>query len=245
MSTIDETELHSWLDGELDPARAAEVENYLAAHPEAAQRIAAFRAQKEALHALFDPVLAEPVPPRLLQRRRRFPLMRVAAAVAWLAVGGAAGWAVRGVLGPDTALPLARQAAVAHAVYVPEVRHPVEVGAAEEQHLVAWLSKRLGNPVKAPNLNELGYGLVGGRLLPAAEGPAAQFMYQNAKGGRLTLYVRTAVEQSRETAFSYAREAGVSVFYWVDGPLGYALSGDLDREHLLQVAHAVYRQLNP
>ncbi len=243
---ISEHDLHAYADGELDPARVAEVEAHLAADPGAAQRVALWHRQKEALHALFDGVLAEPVPARLLEQpRARRPLLRMAAALAWLAVGGVAGWALRGAPPAPHVSPLARQAAVAHAVYVPEVKHPVEVGADQEQHLVTWLSKRLGAPVKAPRLGELGYSLVGGRLLPADEGPAAQFMYQDAGGHRLTLYVRISAEGNRETAFRYARESGVSVFYWVDGNLGYALSGDLDKDRLLRVAQSVYHQLNP
>ncbi|HEX9178967.1 MAG TPA: anti-sigma factor [Burkholderiales bacterium] len=245
---ISEHDLHAYADGELDPARTAAVEAHLAADHGASQRVAAWRRQKEALHALFDPVLAEPVPQRLLEPpRARPPMLRMAAVVAWLVVGGAAGWALRG-MGPAPvphAVPLAHQAAVAHAVYAPEVRHPVEVGADQEQHLVAWLSKRLGAQVKAPHLNELGYSLVGGRLLPAAEGPAAQFMYQDAEGRRVTLYVRTDARDNQETAFRYARESGVSVFYWVEGSLGYALSAELDKGELLRVAQAVYHQLNP
>ena len=248
MTAINENDLQRFVDGQLDPARAAEVEAYLASDGEAAERVTAYRRQNEALHALFDPVLEEPVPPALLARpESRRPLLRHAAVVAWIALGGIAGWAVRGafdVTGAHTAT-LPRQAAVAHAVYVPEVRHPVEVGADQEKHLVAWLSKRLGAEVKAPDLGELGFGLVGGRLLPSGEGPAAQFMYQDGEGHRLTLYVRRGTEDNRETAFRFAQESGVGVFYWVEGPLGYALSGDLDKSELLKVANAVYRQLNP
>ena len=61
---------------------------------------------------------------------------------------------------------MARRAAVAHAVYSPEVRHPVEVGADQEQHLVTWLSKRLGLKIKAPKLDEAGMALVGGVAQP-------------------------------------------------------------------------------
>jgi anti-sigma factor RsiW len=134
---------------------------------------------------------------------------------------------------------------VAHVVYTPEVRHPVEVGAEQEAHLAAWLSKRLGVSVRVPHLSEAGYELVGGRLLPGSSGPAAQFMYQDGRGQRLTLYVRTDGGGSRETAFRYARENNIGVFYWIDGPLGYALSGDLEKPELLKVAQAVYHQLNP
>ena len=119
---------------------------------------------------------------------------------------------------------------------------PVEVTASEEQHLVNWLSKRLGAGVRAPDLEPAGFALVGGRLLPGSDGgPAAQFMYEDQSGRRLTLYLRHAQWDSGETAFRDAERVGVSLFYWIDGPFGYALAGDLDRERLLEVARLVYR----
>jgi anti-sigma factor RsiW len=140
----------------------------------------------------------------------------------------------------------ARRAAVAHATYSPEVRHPVEVGADQEDHLVAWLSKRLGAPIRAPKLDAVGYSLVGGRLLPGESGPVAHFMYQCSRGTRVTLYLRTEPGNNRETAFRYAREGNVGVFYWVDRRMGYALSSaDIGKDELLNVANAAYRQLNP
>src|SRR2546422_8631539 len=52
------------------------------------------------------------------------------------------------------------------------------------EHLVAWLSKRVGARVRAPKLDEAGMALVGGRLLPGESGPVALFMYQTAAGDR-------------------------------------------------------------
>jgi anti-sigma factor RsiW len=140
---------------------------------------------------------------------------------------------------------LARSAAVAHAVYSPEQRHPVEVGADQQQHLVTWLSKRLGAPLHPPQLGALGYELIGGRLLPGQSGPVAQFMYDNAGGKRLTLYVSTEQRHNRTTAFRFAQEGQVGVFYWIDGRYGYALSGGLDKATLAKLADAVYAQLEP
>lgn len=242
---ITEAELHAYVDGQLPAERRAAVEDYLAAHPAEAERVRTYRRQNEQLHVLFDTVLDEPVP-ATLQRppARRVPgLTRAAALLAAAAVGGVLGWALRGGEAVEITAGLPQQAAIAHLVYSPEVLHPVEVGAREEAHLVAWLSKRLGAPVRAPQLAEAGFELVGGRLLPGEAGPAAQFMYQDARGARLTLYVRTA-EDNRETAFRYAQEGKVGVFYWVDGPFGYALSGELERAQLLAVAEDVYRALN-
>ena len=87
--------------------------------------------------------------------------------------------------------------------------------------------------------------LVGGRLLPGDSGPVAQFMYQTPNGRRLTLYLRQERSQNKETAFRYAREHNVGVFYWIDRDRGYAIaSGDLSRAELLKVADLVYKQLD-
>jgi anti-sigma factor RsiW len=111
---------------------------------------------------------------------------------------------------------------------------------------VTWLSKRLGAQVRAPKLEAVGYSLVGGRLLPGDNGPVAHFMYQTEKGRRITLYVRTDAAENRETAFRYAAEGNVKVFYWIDRKLGYAISSaDIGKDELLKIANAVYQQLNP
>lgn len=154
--------------------------------------------------------------------------------------GGTAKMAAN-ALGEDDAL--ARHAAVAHVTFSPEARHPVEVGADQEAHLVAWLSKRLGTTLRPPKLGELGYDLIGGRLLPGDDGPVAQFMYQDKAGARLTLYVSTEQTGKRETGFRFSQEGSVSVFYWIDGQFGYALSATIPKAALGQIADAVYRQL--
>lgn len=219
------------------------------------------KALSQALHQLYDPVLEEAVPERLHARRGGRARWRAAAiAAAWvvlgLGAGGLAGWqlhAMRTVAPPQAEVPgFVRRAAIAHAVYSPEIRHPVEVGADQEAHLVAWLSKRLGSPLRAPHLEDVGYTLVGGRLLPGESGvagapaPVAQFMYQCKQGTRVTLYVRTDTAGNRETAFRYAAEGSVKVFYWIDRKLGYAISSaDITKDDLFKVADAVYKQLNP
>lgn len=245
-----ESDLHALVDGHLDAARAAEVAAWLAANPEDAARVHAWKAQKEALHAAFDGLL-EQAPPARLQRAAIAPpwhrrLLPMAAVVAWIALGATIGFFARSAVTPapraDLAASLPRQAAIAHTVYSPEVKHPVEVGAEQEAHLTQWLSKRLGSPLAIPHLNGQGFDLVGGRLLPGDKGPVAQFMYQDKAGLRLTLYVRRDAGNA-ETAFRFASEGAVSVFYWIDGPFGYALSGELPRDRLLTLADATYRQM--
>lgn len=262
---ITENDLHAHADGRLDATRRAEVESYLESNEETAERVAEYARQNAALRELYAPALGEPVPQRMVSAAARLQRTRVGlVAAGWMALGGMvgllaggiAGWnlnpGTRDIAGSNAPAAIVRRAAIAHVTYSPEVRHPVEVGADQEAHLVAWLSKRLGAPVRAPKLESVGLTLVGGRLLPgdnAPEGspvPTAQFMYQTQKGNRVTLYVRTEVPDRGETAFRYAREGSVSVFYWVDRRFGYALSSsDMDRSELLKVANTVYQQLNP
>lgn len=249
----DEARLHAYADGRLSAEETRAVEAELARDPEAAARVADWRALNARLHALYDPIIDEPVPARLLvaPREERWRVARAAAAtVVWLVAGIGVGWWWRGPgvsvqVGPVAAV--AERAALAHAVYVPEVRHPVEVTADQEAHLVAWLSKRLGEPIKAPKLIANGYELVGGRLLPSApDGPAAQFMYQDASGNRITLYLKCMGDSLKgETAFRYNSSGTVGVFTWIDERVAYALSAELPRDRHLALAEAVYRQLNP
>lgn len=254
MSTpISEEDLHAYADSRLAASRLTRVEAWLSAHPEHRAQVDDWRAQSARLHAAYDAVLDQPIPPRLMpaaNASRWLPLRRFAA-VAWLLVGGAAGYMLRGESGRDAATtvaaatPLPRLAAVAHAIYIPEVRHPVEVGADQEAHLVAWLSKRLGAPLKPPRLHEVGYRLVGGRLLPGNDGEVAQFMYEDDAHHRLTLYIQPAASKALDTSFRYARENGIDVFYWIDGRFGYALSGSTGRDDMLRLATLVYRQIGP
>ena len=255
---IGEDDLHAQADGRLAGARRAEVEDWLASHPQQAGQVAAWRAQNALLHRAFDNLLDAPLPARLLEASRQSSQAggswRVAAAVGWLALGGMIGFWLRGDVSPGAGslASLPHQAAVAHAVYTPEVRHPVEGGAEQEAHLSAWLSKRLGAPLRPPHLENAGYALVGGRLLPGegatGGGAVAQLMYQAANGQRLTLYVRNDVSGASETAFRTAQENGIRVFYWLDGRFGYALSGEsaaFSSAELQRVATLVYRQINP
>jgi anti-sigma factor RsiW len=156
---------------------------------------------------------------------------------------GVGGYQVRALLteprGPEAAF--VTTALGAHTLYVPEVRHPVEVKA-DEAHLVRWLAKRVGADVRAPALVDLGWRLMGGRLLPDHGAPAAQFMYEDASGRRLTLYVRKETGLNN-TSFRFHEKDGFGSFYWIDRPLAYALSGRLSRDELMNLANTVYGQL--
>jgi anti-sigma factor RsiW len=259
-SPIVDADVHAYADGQLPPDRRAAVEAALAQDAELAAQVAAIRAQNSALRDALDPMLAEPIPERLLAAAvppaalagpsgRTMPLRRWLAAgfavAATLAVGIGTGWYTRGALLEQAGTPttFARQAAFTHALYAADARRPVEVWANEEKGLVTWLTKRLASPMHVPDLTALGYSLVGGRLVAGNEKPTALFMYENADRQRLSLQIRKQRVPEGETAFRYAIENGVGVFYWIDDDCSYALTGTLDRAQLLAVARVVYGQL--
>jgi anti-sigma factor RsiW len=265
---IDDTLLNAWLDDELDAEERVRVEAWLRDHPEEAARVRLWAADAEALRARMDGVLAEPVPQRLTQvvwsqppARLNTGWMRWAAAVVVFVLGGAVGaaitWRVERqavqLAAASNGLQWVQRAAVAHSVYVPEVRHPVEVKA-QEEHLARWLTKRLEIPVKLFDLRAQGFELVGGRLLPDAKGPSAQLMYQaigevpaGQQPTRVTVYLRRP-DDNTAVAFRYEQQGRTGLFYWVEGAspghpaCGYAIVGDLPRERLLALAEAIESQ---
>lgn len=261
--TITDDELHAYVDGQLTETRRAEIAAYLVNEPQTAERVRAYQAQNQGLRDLFNPVINEPVPGRLRELvsppssvlgdyrastfLSRWSLGRIAAGLMIAVMSGFGGWAAHEKFQPVQQVArmpsLPRQAAIAHVVYSPDIRRPVEVGADQEDQLVAWLSKRIGTPVHPPKLGKLGYELIGGRLLPGNSGPVAQFMYHDATGQRLTLYVSTENTNNHDTAFRFAEEGPVNVFYWIDGQFGYALSAGIPKVELGRVATAVYEQL--
>jgi anti-sigma factor RsiW len=255
---VEEDDLHARIDGQLPRERIEDVDAYFAAYPEMEARFSDYAAQRQELRAAFVAQAGGPIPARLhvanlmerRQRRQYRLLAQIAAAVGLIVLGGVGGWAARDLTGPLNSLPpgavarmITADAIAAHRTFSVEVRHPVEVDAGQEAHLVQWLSKRLGRPLVVPDLAAAGFQLMGGRLLPAEDGPAAQFMYQNSNGERLTLYLRAGV--GGETAFRFHEEGGIGAFYWSDEGFGYAIAAKAGRDLLLRIAELVYRQTSP
>jgi anti-sigma factor RsiW len=265
-TTVSDDELHAYVDGALPEARRAQVEQILERDPELAAKVSDFFSLNALLHERYDRLLSEPVPKRLQPTARR----RWREAMNWPQFAGMAAALLVGVaIGIGTQMSksgrelpqlasnsdthnvslsgsetFARQAAFAHVVYMPAVDRPDAIGADKEQDFVQWLSNRLGVDVHPPILSKAGFELMGGRLLPSPDGNAALFMYRDAKGERVTLYISRRKVSSGTTAFKLYQDGLVNVFYWVDGDFGYAVSGGIDRKVLLDLSHAVHEQLN-
>jgi anti-sigma factor RsiW len=269
---IGEEDLHAYVDGTLSDERRADVERALEQNPEMAARVSDYFSLNNLFHERYDRVLNEPVPKRLQVPAAPVAPRRWRFAANWPQFAGMAAALVMGVgigmgthMGQDVIAPIAsghhdsvdtrpvsadsaesfaRQAAVAHVVYMPTVERPSALSADDhEQDFVQWLADKLGTDVHPPMLAKSGFALSGGRLLPGADGPTAQFMYRGPNGERVTLCISRRRVNSNTTAFKLYQDGPVNVFYWIDGDFGYAVSGGIDRKELLQLSHDVYSQL--
>ena len=246
---VGEDELNAYVDGELPADRRIIVEAWLTAHPEDAAKVAAWRQQAELIRARYG-VVADEKPPqrfnvaRLTRRRYGAVGAAVAASIAAFVLGGVLGWTARGAEAarPSDLARFTADALDAYRLYVVEVSHPVEVPGDQRPHLDAWLSKRVGSPLRAPELDNIGLKLVGGRLLPGPTGPTAFFMYESPSGERFTLYCgRTS---DRDSSLRYTTGPQNAAYYWVDGDVAYVLSGPPERDKLREIAQAAYDQMD-
>ncbi|MCC0043224.1 MAG: anti-sigma factor [Brucellaceae bacterium] len=246
---ISEDELHAYVDGQLPAERRASVEKWLAAHPDAAAEIREWQRQNEEIRKLFPLETARPEDRRYVADRPRGMPRRAAYAAAavllFLAGGIAGGIATYQTLRSGIATELASIQDASRQnflIYASEVRHPIEVGADEQAHLVAWLGKRVGTVIVTPDLSEQGFRLIGGRLVPFDGQPAALLMYEDETGERLTILVGRNTS-GRESGFRFNTAEEVQTFSWSDDMAGYALSGRITRDRLEAVSEAAYRQL--
>ena len=244
---VTQDELHAYVDGELPADRQEAVAAWLLAHPDDAALVAAWRAQAEAIRARFGAVASEPVPARLkldrlMRNGRRWRGIAAAAAIAAFIIGGVAGWLARGAsaAAPDSFELFSSDALAAHRLYIGEVRHPIEVGATEA-HLLPWLSRRVGTSIRAPELSSFDLKLLGGRLLPGMNGPAALFMYESGSGERLTLYCSKLA--APQMGLRYNANESFAAVHWVEGGYGYVVSGPANKQRLKSIARAAYEQM--
>lgn len=245
---ISEDDLHAYVDHALAPERQAEVAAYLESHPDVARRVASFCDQRSLLRAALAPIAEEPLPPQLnlsriieSKRRRPAPFRWAIAAVLMLAIGGVGGWAIRGATeAPASGIAaLAQEASESYKVYASDRTRPVELRDSTE--LAAWVSSRLRQPVKLPDLSKSGYRLMGGRVVPTAHGPAAMFMYDDDRGDRLVVLTRPMTSDQNAPMAPHSG-GNFTGFSWADGGMGYSLVGPGAAEGLKPLADEIRKQ---
>ena len=248
---ITEDDLHAYADRVLEPERHAEVTRYLEGHPDVAKRVSGYSSQRNLLRGALAHICDEPLPPRLnlariveARRRRTMPAWWAIAAILLVGIGGLGGWATRGALETTGRglTALAQEAANSYSVYAPDHVRPVEIRASDSAQLVQWVSNRLQQPVKVPDLTVAGYRLMGGRLVATSHGPAAMFMYDDDRGSRLVVLARPMQEDQNAPMAPHSGD-GVSGFAWADDGLGYSLVGPSAPDALKPIANEARKQM--
>jgi anti-sigma factor RsiW len=253
-SPIGEDDLHAYVDERLDAARLALVRAWLDQHREAAARVRALAAQREALRAILAPKAAEPIPARLrvahiragLRARRLRQSRMAAAAVLLLLTGVGTGWLARGGLTTGGTLPATApmaEAAEAHRIFAAGVHQPSATSAAVDD-LAAWLAVRLGEPVVVPDLLAAGFRPLDVHLVPTPQGAAAVVIYERvASDTRLSFYMRPAPDRPAEKLRCADHPGGRVTYYWFDGRRAYAVTAALPRSELRGIAFLAEREV--
>jgi anti-sigma factor RsiW len=248
---VTEDDLHAFVDGFLAPEERARVEHYLGAHPDAAARVAAWQDSTAMLRRVFNAKAQENLPGSLDLRRlaqarleRRWAPRQMAAGVALaLCLGAGAGWFAHGSDPTRGLAGLGAQAAIAQRVFAADATHPVEFGPGELKVRVGWAGEN-DRPVKAPDLSSAGYRLLGGRRVATEQGSACMFIYADAQGNRISVFVRLMVGYDTNAPVRPLEASGVSGYAWSRDGIGYGLVSTANSPSLRALSDQVRAQMS-
>lgn len=255
-------DLHAYIDGQLGPDRAAEIDARLDAAPDLRRVVDAMIADRSDIRAAADaleaaanttPVnlrsaaLERALGKRLAQRRWQARITgpatrQIAAGIALFAMG----WGAHMAVSPsERGYPLyVAEGLGAHTVFANDMVRPVEFTPEATTVAMEWMSEKLKRKIDSPALDALGLTLVGTRLSGTREGPLAQFIYEDKSGSRLSLVVMPHPEGAPEVALRVARHETNNVGYWSDSVLDYAVIADTSGLQIESIAAEVSRHVD-
>lgn len=283
--------LSDYVAGELDEATRRRVEARVRENPDDRERLRDYQGQSETLRRAYAPVLDEPVPDRLMEvlarsgqgngddtddqkapvrlmaagRRPRWGGMLRGAMAAGLAlaVGGVAGWVVRGYMIEQEAQMVARdmflqEAIKSYSLYATNDSSWQNAGLeSDREKFGEWFRSDQEFEIPVPDLSDDGYSFVGGRPLPDSNGLAGQMLYRNEDGNTIVLYFQYMEGGGRGerlmtrlptegggSIFEYNDE--LSAYYWTSdsGRASYAVLGSLGQDALASLGQRVLDQFN-
>lgn len=220
-------ELHAYVDGQLPDERRAAVDAWLAANPDAAERVRGWRRDADALRSTWGGTATLPAEPRLdparIRRRLRVErwtgMGRAAALVMALGLGGASGWLLHGMRGgSDNALPMA-DAVTAYRLLADQ-QVSMDFEGDRMDGLQDWLAQNFAAAGRVPDLSSQGYTLQGARMLSTPEGAAAMLVYEDWQGATLGVYIRPRPQRLRE---GQRRDGALVARYWSQGDTAIAV----------------------
>lgn len=256
--------LSAYLDGELDAAEAAQIEERLANDPKAQAEFDALLVADARAFEQYDTQLSDPVALSLAQQikathletppivhslnpptRAHRPIWgAVAASLVIFVLGGAGGYLIKSQ--PSTVVASGWLADIAdyHAVYASQGRHLVEVSAAESDHIENWLGTTVGAQFTIPDLSQFDLTFEGGRLLVANGNPVAQLMYRQPDGTVIALCLQqntapqTSAPHSGTQEFNAQTLNGFDLVSWKTEKASYVVLGPAQQANIAQIAAA-------
>ncbi len=226
---------HAYVDGRLNAQEQKVMKQYLAAHPQEARVLDAWRkdsAQLQEAWQSVDPPLSPALDPaaiRLRLKERSSARWKLAASVfVALCIGGLTGWQLNS--GPtaqsslaDRPLPM-QDAIAAYRVFAgnPALRADA---LATETDLQQWVTANFSNAQRLPDLTAKGFHPVSARMLVTEEGPAAVIMYKNDAGQQTGFYIRPPGPGNKLLPDGQRQEGPLLTRYWSDHGYNYALVG--------------------
>jgi anti-sigma factor RsiW len=252
MTSAEQIDLNAYLDGELGPDEAAEIEARLAEDPEAQARLDAYGQQKHQIaEALTGIASAGPAPLRTARLEKRLAarlhsraaprrvfaagpwlqgMTQIAAAVALVAFGwwGHASWTPTLISTPSGVPEYVSEALGAHTVFAEDIMRPAEFTGGDVDGAVEWFSAKMGVPVNVPDLGSYGMFVVGARLLGTKEGPLAQFIYEDGAGERYSLTLSKHPDNWPVTPLQVVDYPDRAVGYWSTSHIDFVLIGKAD-----------------
>ena len=249
--SIDERDLHAYVDGLLDAQRTRQVQEYLKRHPDKYQQVADYRQYNELLRQAHQAAAQEPVPAGLLSiihrpRQSHWSSITRTAAVGALCVASAAGgWlaAIHSNSGAHGANGLVQNflqqiASNASAPFESMAVKTLNIQSAGQTDPLNWLTQKVALEMEAPNLIAAGYTLQSRRLITRGAQEFVELTYVNSSGDAVMLYMKTRWEKDAPT-IEFVQKDNQSIAFWEEGPLVYALSGALDRDRAVRIAELV------
>ena len=242
---IADDRLHALIDGELTARDCADVESAVAADPVLNQRVALFRADKARLAQVYGPVSEQPLPREwiaMIEREARKPRMFSLEATAGIAA--AFMLVIGGTLVYRQALPheepIVEEALAARNDAMP-ARQTLALNTAQAAVATRTLASALGMHVSAPDLQRMGYDLVGLRVYGhAPAGKGVELLYRHKDNRVFALYLR---HPSGAPRFDQYKQGKLRVCIWQDDVLGAVMTGEMSAAEMQRLASLAYTGL--
>ncbi len=235
------------LDGELDAANAAAVEEHLKTCPGCAQAYGRMQALRRLIGAAG---VRESAPPSL---RARIEADIEAApaparpARAWLpwsvsaATAAIAASLALAVMLPSHELAVQDEVVSGH-IRSLEVSHLMDVASTDRHTVKPWFNGRLDFGLPTPDLAARGFPLAGGRLDYLHQRTAAALVYRRRQHV-INVFVWPA--RNGEAPSGAARRRGYSIVYWTAGGLEFWAVSDIDPGELETFHRAFLAEARP